>query len=232
MLTRPKGDGWWPRPALGEILAREGRELPEPDHADAALAAGMAYLEAHHQVADLAEELAQFARYYEVVLDAMYGEPLPGIAEELAEATVNEPYHEPFHDTEQGLRRLAGLGVRLGMLSNAWPSLDDDYRRWGLRDVFDVFVISSQVAMMKPQPSIYRLALDRLGVPSDSVVFIDDVPEYVAAAIDVGMHGLVMDRYGTGRGTDTGVVTNLLDVVAQIRARPRKQAGPRVRRAP
>lgn len=214
---RPKGAGWWPRPALGEVLTARGWQLPPAGAVADALAAGMAYLDAHHRVADTAEELEQFTRYYEIVLDTMYGEPLPTIAKELAEATVLEPYNEPFPDTAGALSELATMGVRLGLLSNAWPSLEEDYRRWGLRDRFDVFVISSQVGMMKPQPSIYRLACDQLGASPRATLFVDDVSEYVAAAIDCGMHGVVMDRYGTHDGGSVKAVTDLAGVLAVVR---------------
>jgi HAD superfamily hydrolase (TIGR01509 family) len=44
---------------------------------------------------------------------------------------------------------------------------------------------------MKPDPAIYRLALERLAVPASAAVFIDDVAANVDAAVAIGMRGLV-----------------------------------------
>ena len=43
---------------------------------------------------------------------------------------------------------------------------------------------------MKPDPRFYRIVCERLGVPADSCVFLDDKPACVAGACAVGMHGI------------------------------------------
>ena len=54
-------------------------------------------------------------------------------------------------------------------------------------DLFDATVISGDVGLHKPQPEIYRLACERLGVGRRSAVFVDDLRENVAGAEAVGM---------------------------------------------
>jgi putative hydrolase of the HAD superfamily len=61
--------------------------------------------------------------------------------------------------------------------------------RWLSR--FDALVWSYQLGIVKPDPAIYRYALDRLGTPPEETLFIDDKVENVDAAVALGMKGIV-----------------------------------------
>lgn len=87
------------------------------------------------------------------------------------------------------LRRWKGR-VALGLISNAWSGLREVLRRLGLLDLFDVVVISAEVGLLKPDPRIYRLALERLRVPPPMAAFVDDLPENVEAARALGLYGI------------------------------------------
>ncbi len=95
---------------------------------------------------------------------------------------------------DQLLRYLVDLRPRYktGILSNAWPGIRALYAQWfGLTDdLVDVMIYSGEVGVMKPDARIYQLALDRLGVPAASVVFVDDAIENIAGAQAVGMRAL------------------------------------------
>lgn len=54
---------------------------------------------------------------------------------------------------------------------------------------FDDRVVSAYVGMIKPDPQIYRLAIDRFGVDPAATLFIDDRPENIAAAVECGLQG-------------------------------------------
>jgi putative hydrolase of the HAD superfamily len=56
---------------------------------------------------------------------------------------------------------------------------------------FDVLVWSYELRITKPDPAIYRYALERLGTQPEETLFIDDREENVRAAIAVGMKGIV-----------------------------------------
>src|SRR3990170_57435 len=80
---------------------------------------------------------------------------------------------------------------KTGMITNAFP----DLRRW-LQDVwriavdFDQIVISAEEGLLKPDPRIYHLALDRLDVAPQQAVFVDDFAENVAGAQEAGMRAI------------------------------------------
>jgi putative hydrolase of the HAD superfamily len=56
---------------------------------------------------------------------------------------------------------------------------------------FDVTVFSCDHLLVKPEPSIYRLCLQKLGVTPPECIFLDDVPENAAGARAVGIHAMV-----------------------------------------
>jgi glucose-1-phosphatase len=78
------------------------------------------------------------------------------------------------------------------LLSNAW----DNLRRvidetWKITQAFDEIIISAEVGISKPDPRIYRLAVQRLGVLPQEAVFVDDFPHNVQAAREVGLQGIL-----------------------------------------
>lgn len=81
---------------------------------------------------------------------------------------------------------LRGTGLRVGLLSNSWAN---EYPA-DLLEHFDLVVISGEVGLRKPDPRIYQLLLDRLGLPAQRTAFVDDVPPNVAAAADLGIHAV------------------------------------------
>jgi putative hydrolase of the HAD superfamily len=83
------------------------------------------------------------------------------------------------------VRALRASGVRTGLLSNSWSTRH--YDRELLAELFDAAVISAEVRLHKPQPEIFMLAAERLGVDPSACVFVDDLRENCAGAEAVGM---------------------------------------------
>jgi putative hydrolase of the HAD superfamily len=84
---------------------------------------------------------------------------------------------------------------RLALLSNTDLS---DMETWiadvqGLADMFDVVVPSAKVGLAKPEPEIYQLTLDLLGLKPDETLFIDDLPRNTTAAEALGIPSIVFE---------------------------------------
>ena len=78
---------------------------------------------------------------------------------------------------------------KTALLSNAWGDMRSYLTgRWNVADAFDDVVISAEVGIAKPDPRIYRLALERLGVTAGEAVFVDDFLENIEAARALGLH--------------------------------------------
>lgn len=77
---------------------------------------------------------------------------------------------------------------KIALLSNAMrPFLDQILEKHDLKRLFDTMVISCEEHVTKPDPKIYRLAVERLGVPAEACVFTDDNQTNIDAARTVGI---------------------------------------------
>jgi putative hydrolase of the HAD superfamily len=91
---------------------------------------------------------------------------------------------QPMFDV---VRRARQEGIRTALLSNSWGM---DYPREEWDDLFDAVVISGEVGMRKPEPGIYRLVVERLGLEPNQCVFVDDLGTNVKGAVAAGMVGV------------------------------------------
>jgi putative hydrolase of the HAD superfamily len=92
------------------------------------------------------------------------------------------------------VRELKASGVRNGIITNNAKEFSDGWRSMlPVDELFDLVVDSCQVGMRKPDPAIYRFALERLGgVEPQAAVFLDDFAPNVDAARALGLHGVVV----------------------------------------
>jgi putative hydrolase of the HAD superfamily len=104
-----------------------------------------------------------------------------------------------------GLRALAALGVPLGIVSNSNGTVEAELRRLGVCQTGDGdgvrvgVVVDSEVAgVSKPDPEIFRIALDALGVTaSKTVLHVGDSLRYdVTGALAAGLRPVHLDPYG------------------------------------
>ncbi len=80
---------------------------------------------------------------------------------------------------------------RSGLLSNAWLDMRQVLQeRMHILDAFDEVIISAEVGLMKPDPRIFQLAVERLGAAPAEAVFIDDFPPNVRAAREFGLNAI------------------------------------------
>jgi putative hydrolase of the HAD superfamily len=81
--------------------------------------------------------------------------------------------------------------LRLGILTNNVREWEPLWRaKLPIDEIFDDVVDSAFVGMRKPEPEIYALALERLGVPAGECAFVDDLEVNVNAARELGLHGV------------------------------------------
>lgn len=86
-------------------------------------------------------------------------------------------------------------GGRTAILSNGVPEIMGRLRtERSLAEFFDAIVVSYEVACAKPDPAIYGICLDRLRVPAESALFVDDRVENLEAAARLGIQTLHFTR--------------------------------------
>jgi putative hydrolase of the HAD superfamily len=113
-------------------------------------------------------------------------------------ATFTDPANYAlFDDVETTIEALGSAALTLGIVSNFEAWLEDLLQSLGVRDAFAVRVISGIEGVEKPDPAIFRRALERLNVDAADVLYVGDNPEFdVAPAAAVGMTPVLIDRRG------------------------------------
>jgi 2-haloacid dehalogenase len=89
------------------------------------------------------------------------------------------------------LGELKARGVPIYALTN-WSAetFPSQRERFAFLEWFDGIVVSGHEGMIKPDPRIFRILLDRYGIAAEEAVFIDDNPKNAQAAAALGIHGI------------------------------------------
>jgi len=123
--------------------------------------------------------------------------PVPGVAETIAE--------------------LRERGLKTGLITVCSEDVPLLWEETAFHGLFDAEVFSCSVGLRKPDPRIYRLALDQLGVEGDEAVFVGDgANDELAGAERVGMSAILLERDDTEvewAGRRIRALPELLDVL-------------------
>ncbi len=206
----------------GGVLVFPAREPLLPPLAAAGVSLDVGMLERAHYRAMLAQDLSAtppglgtWWREYLASFVAECGiaeDRCAALAAEIAEATTGRNYtwtHVGSGVTD-GLRALAALGVPMGVVSNSDGTVAAELRRLGVCYAPDgrepavagvrvgVVIDSGVVGVSKPDPAIFRIALDALGVPpSRTVLHVGDSLRYdVTGALAAGLQPVHLDPHG------------------------------------
>jgi putative hydrolase of the HAD superfamily len=130
------------------------------------------------------------------------GEPQGGapVNRELAEAlfaAFSDPAgYRLFDDVRPALEELAGRGVKLGVVSNFEPWLEDVLALQGVDHLFAAVAISGKLGVAKPDPEIFHWAIREAGADPAATVHVGDQPANdVDAARAAGIIPVLIDRF-------------------------------------
>jgi putative hydrolase of the HAD superfamily len=138
----------------------------------------------------LAQHLPSFMRglpeaeFWNVIANDLQIEPPQEPLWEKALATVYVPKPETIICAQE----LAQRGILLGLLTNTEPPSKHFHLSQGY-DFFSARVFSSDEGILKPQPEIYHLIAQRLGLAPEQCLMVDDRAENIAGASNVGIPG-------------------------------------------
>jgi 2-haloacid dehalogenase len=125
----------------------------------------------------------------------------------LARTGVDAAVHEPllrayltldaYAEVPDILRRLRAAGLKLAILSNGAPAmLAAAVESAGIGELLDAVLSVEEVGVFKPHPSVYRLAVDRLGVRADQIAFQSSNAWDVNGAACCGLRPVWINRSG------------------------------------
>jgi len=98
--------------------------------------------------------------------------------------------YEPNYELLDYISKNLKKNYKLGIISNAGSDVVARLLGKKYGDIFDDAVLSYKVGLIKPEPEIYELSADHLGVKADECVFIDDISTYCEGAERTGMSSI------------------------------------------
>jgi putative hydrolase of the HAD superfamily len=89
------------------------------------------------------------------------------------------------------MRELRGSGLRMAMLTNNVREWEPLWRSMlPVDEIFEAVVDSGFVGCRKPEPRIYQITVERIGVPFERCLFVDDLEVNIGAAEELGMRAV------------------------------------------
>jgi putative hydrolase of the HAD superfamily len=201
-----------PHPSFHELFSRV---LGEQGHSRPPTRVGEVFEQMAPSFAEVIDKLAVTswsvsAEASRAFWGALYGKALedlevpdPGrrIASALYERFTRYESYRLFPDVIPTLAALKGAGKTVGLISNFEEWLEGMLIEMEVAALFDLMVISGKEGIEKPDPAIFRLALERSGVDPADALYVGDHPRIdVEGARAVGMEAVLIDRRGRHEG--------------------------------
>lgn len=144
--------------------------------------------------------MGRYVDFWQVTTDALdialdtHGIRDPEVRERLLDAYREL---EAYPEVPGVLAELGAMGVPCAVLSNGSPAmLDDAVRAAGVRDALAEVLSVDGLGVFKPDPRVYQLAVDRLGVPAASICFLSSNAWDAVGATSFGMRVAWVNRLG------------------------------------
>jgi HAD superfamily hydrolase (TIGR01549 family) len=184
--------------AVASVLERHGVHADEPD-----LAAANPFLMRELDDADLISGSTDVTRRQRWLARLLHHADVAGDVEAIEAATDElERFHlerglwdRVLDGAPEALDELRTDGLRLALVSNAEPRLRDTLEAAGLAQRLDYLVISAELGIEKPDPRIFRAALEALGVSPERAIHVGDLYEVdVVGARAAGLKAVLVDN--------------------------------------
>ena len=185
LVAPPSGDWMF----INRFLKLGGSRLQacSAEEIQRAKAAGLDYLAKNHLVLTETEEAEQFYRYYSIISDRLQ---LRLTDDELRAAALDRTYnmgnYRLYPDAIKVLETLSKTH-RLGVISDTWPSIENQLRTLGVLQYFSFATYSFALGVFKPDPRMFLDALQKSGHDAKDTVFIDDNPKNLEGAAKLGI---------------------------------------------
>lgn len=125
------------------------------------------------------------------------GRPYPEhLPEALYQRFTDRSIYHVYPDVMPALTALRAAGVRMGAISNWEAWCEELIIDLELAPLFDFALISGVLGIEKPDPRLFRMALERAGVTAARAAHVGDNPDHdCEAARAVGITPILIDRY-------------------------------------
>ena len=148
---------------------------------------GLHFLANNHLIKSVDAEIEQFYQYYSIISDELNLGLSETQRQEIArDRACNMKNYIPYPGINEVLETLSKTH-RLGVISDTWPSIEQQLEYLGIARYFSFRTFSCYVGVFKPDRRMYLDALDKSGVSPDEAIFIDDSVHNLEGAAALGI---------------------------------------------
>lgn len=166
----------------------------------------------HYQECTPESDRRYWIQMYEFMLERLGAgryfseEAIHQIGHELYDVFTGPEHYCLFDDVMECLTKVSERGFKMGVISNFAPTLRNILQSKGILHFFDPVIVSTEVGLEKPNPAIFRLALERAGLAAQEVLYIGDHDRNdLWAPAQIGIDALKIKRYNNSGGA--GIVS-------------------------
>lgn len=195
VLNKPSSGHWFISPEFFQYVDEEKFKHVDKKKVSLAFKKANEYINEQNVVADKESEYNFFVNFYKIFLQNL---PELNTDDKIAEMLANDLVYnaEKYEFYDDAIKVIPKLKekYKLGIVSDAWPSLLDVYANKNLDGYFDCIVISSILGVTKPNPKMYQTALNELELSPQEVIFIDDNLQNCRGAMKLGIKSILLCR--------------------------------------
>jgi|KBSSwiStaDraftv2_1062776.scaffolds.fasta_scaffold142353_2 putative hydrolase of the HAD superfamily len=149
----------------------------------------------------------------------------------LAHEKANGLWARPMEGAREAIDAIGELGLRRAVVSNSDGRAEWHLRQSGVLDGIEFVVDSHLVGREKPDPAIFRVALERLGISAERALYVGDIRSVdERGSRAAGMHFVLIDPWGDYAGPHTPGIRGIADLPSWITSHfevPRAAQAPR-----
>lgn len=124
---------------------------------------------------------------------------------------------EPVHGAVELIRALHAAGIPLALATSSWSVvMETVLDRFGIRSCFQSVLSGGDLPKSKPDPAIYRISAQRLGVEPERCVVLEDTKNGILAAKNAGMYCIAYRNPHSGQ-QDLSLADRIVEDLAELR---------------
>lgn len=195
VLNRSFAGNWFIPPDFFSYVDKQKFYTIPKAQRDLAFKKAGEYISSKNLIKTEEQEFIEFLQYYKVFFKNLPQIDIDDKRIELItrDLVYNYDKYIFFDDSKMIIPELS-KAYKLAVVSDAWPSLENVFRKAGLRGYFQSFVISSVLGVRKPDVLMYSTALKELGVKPEEAIFIDDNFNNCDGAKKLGIQSFLLCR--------------------------------------
>lgn len=195
VLNGPIAGHWFITPNFFKYIDEKAFKAVGEEQKDKAFSEAGDYISKQKLILNEEEEYIHFVEYYRIFSREL---PQLNLDEDKLKAIAwdlvyNAEKYKFYTDAVKVIPELSRK-YKLAVVSDAWPSLEQVFKKAGLREYFSSFIISSKLGVVKPDEIMYKDALKELKLSPEEVIFIDDSIKNCDGAKRLGITSFLLCR--------------------------------------